>query len=245
MQAKMTIQTAALMSLNLLLILIFKKSNILLRLTRKAADRVGTTEVKYILKKIEQHLTATLPESYTFAITGYPVINVRLAHYVVTGQMTGLFLSLLIVAIVIMILFKNIAAGPIALIDMGVTIIINFGIMGWFGIDLDMVTSIIASITIGIGVDDTIHFLNTYRLYSRKNINVSDSIEKTMYVAGKAIVFTSLALTGGFLVLLTSSFQPIILFGMLIALTMVNTTVGSILLIPAAIRITGIVLNKS
>ena len=131
----------------------------------------------------------------------------------------------------------------LSLIPMTVAVIFNFGIMGWFGIHLDMVTSIIASITIGIGVDDTIHFLNTYRHYKHEDISISNAIEKTLYVAGKAIVFTSLALTGGFLVLLTSSFQPIILFGLLISLTMINTTIGSILLIPSAIKLTGIELD--
>ncbi len=221
----------------------FQQSNILARLSHKTVERIGTVQVKRILNKIEQHLTATLPAGYSFTITGYPAIEVQLAHYVVTGQLTGLLLSLFIVAIVITILFRKFTAGPLALIDMGVTIIINFGIMGWFGIHLDMVTSIIASITIGIGVDDTIHFLNTYRHYKNKGTSISGTIEKTMYVAGKAIVFTSLALTCGFLVLITSSFQPIILFGILIALTMVNTTVGSILLIPSAIKLTGIELD--
>jgi predicted RND superfamily exporter protein len=222
----------------------YQHCNILVRLTRKAAERVGTTEIKHILKKIEHHLNETLPDKYSFAITGYPAINVQLAYYVVSGQMYGLLLSLIIVAAVIIFLFKKFTAGPIALIDMVVTITINFGIMGWFGIDLDMVTSVIASITIGIGVDDTIHFLNTYRLYKHDGISIADAIEKTMFVAGKAIVFTSLALTSGFLVLITSSFQPIILFGMLIAITMVNTTIGSILLIPAAIQMTGFQLNR-
>jgi len=223
----------------------FQNNNILVRLARKGEQRIGTTETKNIVSKIEQHLTNTLPADYSFTITGYPTINVKLAHYVVTGQMQGLFLSLFIVAVVIIVLFKKFAAGPLALIDMGVTIIINFGIMGWFGIDLDMVTSIIAAITIGIGVDDTIHFLNTYRFHKHQNNDVSETIQKTTFIAGKAIMFTSLALTCGFLVLTTSSFQPIILFGILLALTMVNTTVGSILLIPAAIRLTGIELDQN
>ncbi len=222
----------------------FQQNNIHARLGHKTDDRVGTTKVKYILNKIEKHLTATLPDGYSFTVTGYPAIEVQLAHYIVTGQLTGLVLSLFIVAIVIIILFRKFAAGPLALIDMGVTIILNFGIMGWFGIDLDMVTSIIASITIGIGVDDTIHFLNTYRHYKHRDIDIPDAIGKTIFIAGKAIIFTSLALTGGFLVLLTSSFQPIILFGILISLTMVNTTIGSILLIPAAIQLTGIELDQ-
>ena len=222
----------------------FQQNNILARLGHKTDARVGTTKVKYILNKIEKHLAATLPADYSYTVTGYPAIEVQLSHYIVTGQLTGLILSLFIVSLVIIVLFKKFAAGPLALIDMAVTIILNFGIMGWFGIDLDMVTSIIASITIGIGVDDTIHFLNTYRHNKHNNVNISDTIEKTMFVAGKAIIYTSLALTGGFLVLLTSSFQPIILFGILIALTMINTTIGSIVLIPAAIQLTGIKLDQ-
>ncbi len=222
----------------------FQQNNILARLSHKTDDRIGTTKVTYILNKVQEHLRQTLPKAYSFIITGYPAIEVQLAHYVVTGQMTGLILSLFIVALVIIILFKKFTAGPLALIDMSFTIIVNFGIMGWFGIDLDMVTSVIASIAIGIGVDDTIHFLNTYRHFKNKDISISDTIEKTMFVSGKAIIFTSLALIGGFLVLLTSNFQPIILFGLLISLTMFNTTIGSILLVPAAIRLTGIRLDQ-
>ncbi|MDX9819693.1 MAG: efflux RND transporter permease subunit [Desulfococcus multivorans] len=222
----------------------FQTNAILVRLTRKSESGMGTSEVKRIIAKIEAHLTRTLPPGYSFATTGYPTIEVKLAHYVVTGQLYGLLLSLGVVAIVIILLFRKFTAGPLALIDMGVTIIVNFGIMGWFGIDLDMVTSVIASITIGIGVDDTIHFLNTYRHFKTRDAGISETIEKTLFVAGKAIIFTSLALVAGFLVLLTSSFQPIVLFGILIAMTMVNTTIGSVLLVPAAIRLTGIQLDE-
>jgi hypothetical protein len=223
----------------------YQKTNVLARLTRKQADRLGTTEIKHILNRVETHLEKTLPDAYTYTVTGYPAINVKLAHYVVMGQLYGLALSLVFVMGVIIILFRKFTAGPLALIDMGVTIIINFGIMGWFGIELDMVTSVIATITIGIGVDDTIHFLNTYRAYHPRMPNAPETIEKTMFVAGKAIVFTSLALTFGFLSQVTSNFLPIILFSLLIALTMINTTVGSILLIPAAIRLTGIDLDRT
>ncbi len=220
---------------------LFQNGNILARLTRKSAEKIGTTEIKYIIDRVEKHLEKTLPAPYTFSITGYPIINVKLAHYVVTGQLQNLFLSLILVLFVIIVLFKRLAAGPLALIDMGVTIIVNFGIMGWFGIRLDMVTSIIAAITVGIGIDDTIHYLNTYRRYHAETAaDVAKTIEKTMRVTGKAIMFTSLALICGFSVNLTSHFMPIILFGLLLTLTMVNTTIGSILLIPAAIRLTGI-----
>jgi hypothetical protein len=70
------------------------------------------------------------------------------------------------------------------------------------------------------------------------------AVEKTLFVSGKAIVFTSMALTFGFLSMVTSNFLPIVLFSLLISLTMINTTIGSILLIPAAMRLTGIKLER-
>jgi len=222
----------------------FQKNNILVRLSRKSSLRVGSTEIKHLVNKIETHLARTLPGNYSYSVTGYPIINMRLAHYVVMGQLENLALSLVMVVAVIIFLFRKLAAGPIALIDIGVTIMINFGIMGWFGIDLDMVTSIIASITVGIGVDDTIHFLNTYRLHKTRENGISECIEKTMYITGKAIIFTSLALILGFIVQATSNFLPVVLFSILIAITMFNTTIGSILLIPSAIRLTGIDLKS-
>lgn len=222
----------------------FSKINMLVRLTKKTKERVGTSEIRRIIKKIDRHLDRVLPRGYTHEITGYPVAEVKLAHYVVSGQMWGLGLSLAFVCLVIMLLFRRVWAGPLALVDMTVTIIINFGVMGWFGISLDAVTSIIAAITVGIGVDDTIHFLNSYRSVKTPEMSVSDAIEKTMYVSGKAILFTSLALVFGFFVLVTSNFLPVVLFALLIALTMVNTTIGSILLVPSAIRLTGINLER-
>ena len=221
----------------------FQKCNILARLAAKSGKGIGTAETNHIIHKIRQHLAENLPEPYSFEITGFPIINAKLAHYIVTGQMKGLLLSLMIVLVVIIFLFRKFKAGPLSLIDMGMTILINFGIMGWLGISLDMVTSIIAAITIGIGVDDTIHFLNKYRSVKKENVSIPDAIEQTIYVSGKAILFTSLALIFGFLVMVTSHFLPMVLFGLLVALTMVNTTIGSIVLVPAAIRLTGIDLS--
>jgi len=123
---------------------------------------------------------------------------------------------------------------------MTVAVILNFGVMGWLGINLDMVTSMIAAITIGIGVDDTIHFLNTFRHNRAKGLGIDEAIEQTLAVAGKAIFFTSLALVLGFLVFSISSFIPVILFGLLMAMTMVATTIGALVVLPSVIKATAV-----
>ena len=142
-------------------------------------------------------------------------------------------------------LFKNLKAGLVALIPMSVGVIMNFGIMGWFGVRLDLATAIIASITIGIGIDDTKHFLNTFRYHREKKLSVDKTIEKTLAISGKAIIFTSLALIFGFSVLVASNFVPIILFGILVAITMIATTIGALLVLPSTIKATGVSLEES
>jgi len=223
----------------------FQTLNLLARLSKKEEREVSTTEIKHIFGKIADYLDNTFPEEYSFNLTGFPMMDVKLVYYVVKGQMQSLFLSLIVVGIIVILLFNTIKAGPLALIPISTAVIVNFGIMGWSGIELDMATSVIAALTIGIGVDDTIHFLNTFRHNRARGLSVDETISRTLAVSGKAILFTSLALIFGFSVLLTSHFVPIILFGILTAATMINTTIGALLILPSVIKATDINLIKS
>ena len=121
----------------------------------------------------------------------------------------------------------------------------NFGIMGWAGINLDYATSIIACIVIGIGVDDTIHFLNTYRHFMEEEHDVDRTIVRTLKLSGKAIIYTSLALIFGFSVLMLSNFKPLIFFGILCASTMITTTIGALVILPSVIKATDVDLSES
>ncbi len=218
----------------------FQTCNILARLCEKDGQLIGTSGLKHIFERIRIQLNQTLPPEYTYKITGHPLMIIKSADYIIYGQIQSLLLTLLVIGIVVLILLKNLKAGLLALIPMSVGVIINFGIMGWFSINLDIATSLIAAITIGIGVDDTIHFLNTFRFYRKSGLDVDTAIERTQFVAGKAILFTSLALIFGFSVLGISTFKPLILFGLLMGITMIATTFGALVVLPAAIKLTGV-----
>jgi len=223
----------------------FRTALIFAKMYEKAGYVLGTGEIRAIQNSIGQYLTDTLPDRYSFKIAGEPSIFVALSDYVVNGQLVSLLFCLFAVGLIIVLLFKNWKAGFLALIPMSVAVVINFGIMGWFGIDLDTATAIIASVAIGVGVDDTIHFLNTFRHFRMKGLTVDDAVAHTLSISGKAISYTSLALIFGFSVLITSSFKPLILIGILIAITMAATTVGALLVLPAVIKATNISLDES
>jgi predicted RND superfamily exporter protein len=216
----------------------YQTCDLLARLCRKEGQLVGTSEVRQIVNKIRTYLTGNMPEGATFQITGFPVMEVQVSHYLVMGQLQTLVLSLVIVDIISILLFQHFSAGLLALIPMGLAVLINFGVMGWFRIALDMSTSVIAAVTIGIGIDDTIHFMNNFRHNRARGFSIDESIERTLAVAGKAIIFTSLALIFGFLVFLLSQFIPMNLLGILLSITMAATTISALVVLPAFIKIT-------
>ena len=222
----------------------YKIMHISARLCKKEGGMIGTKKLSYIHKKILKYLKDKFP-GYSFDVSGEAAILVSLAAYVVNGQLFSLIFCLIVVGIVIVLLFKNFTAGLISLIPISVAVIMNFGIMGWFGINLDMATAIIASITIGIGVDDTIHFLNTFRHFRAKGFSIDETIEKTIFVSGKAIIYTSLVLIFGFSVCMLSNFKPVVLFGILLAITMIATTIGALVILPSVIKILGVDLDES
>jgi len=223
----------------------FQEVMIFARLWGKNGSILGSNDMVRIETKIENYLKKTLPKNYSYRITGESRNMVNLARYVTKGQLISLFFSLFAVSIIVIMLFKNFKAGIVSLIPMGSAILINFGLMGWLGINLDMATAIIASITIGIGVDDTIHFLNTYRFFRHRGLSVDETIHKTLAISGKAICYTSLALIFGFMVLTFSNFRPVMLFGVLVAVTMVATTIGALLVLPSVIKMTDVNLDES
>lgn len=214
----------------------FQTANIFARIREPKNEYLSTRHMIAVIDGIDTFMKKNLPEGYIYKTTGEPKIMVRLMHYIVKGQMMSLFFSLIVVSLVVFLLFKNPLAGIMALIPISTAVLFNFGLMGWTGIRLDVATAIIASVTIGIGIDDTIHFLNTYRHFTEKNYSIDETIAHTLSISGRAIIYTSLALIFGFLILTVSNFKPIILFSFLTAITMVATTLGALVVLPSAIK---------
>jgi diguanylate cyclase (GGDEF)-like protein len=133
-------------------------------------------------------------------------------------------------------LFLSYKVGLIAIISNVFPIIVNFGIMGWFGVELSMVTSLIASIAIGLAVDDTIHYLFRYNREFKTDLDEKRAIRDTLTHVGRPITFTTVTICIGFSVLLFSSFKPTAIFGVMMVITMLSALVGDLILLPSLIQ---------
>ena len=114
---------------------------------------------------------------------------------------------------------------------------LNFAVMGWFGIYLNLMTMVTSSIAIGVGVDYAIHFYHRYRMKFTESHDYENATDRTMEEAGVAIFINALTVAAGFAILLFSEFKGISLMGLLITLTMVWTSFGALTILPTLFMI--------
>ena len=148
------------------------------------------------------------------------------------SQIKTLGFVLILLFIMFLLLFRSLKVAFIALIANIVPISLLFGIMGWLGIPLDVMTITIAAISIGIGVDDTIHYIHRYKEEYDKTGDYLQAMVNTHQSVGYAMLFTSLIIMIGFSVLVFSNLIPTIYFGFLTVIIMFTLLSGAILLLP-------------
>ncbi len=161
-----------------------------------------------------------------FAGSGYKALV--FTDLILKGQITSLLMSLVIVAVLLSFMFKSITAGLTGTVPIIITATISFGVMGLMGIPLSTTTALMSSISIGIGIDYAVHFIDRYRENSRITENMELGIQRTMHHSGRAIVFNAAVVIAGFMVMLFSVFPPNRELGFLVSLNMFTSFLGTI-----------------
>ncbi|MBN2102523.1 RND family transporter [bacterium] len=166
-------------------------------------------------------------------IGGFGVVLSDLAHAVVNGQIVSLFLAMMLVSVLLMLLFRSVTAGFVSVIPLALSMLLLFGLMGLFQIELNIATALLSSIMIGVGIDYTIHFLWRYREEYRSGLAYAEAVHKTLLTTGRGIIFNAFSVIVGFSVLLISSFLPVRFFGFLVVVSILACLIGALVLIPA------------
>ncbi|GEM_PF-324127 len=214
----------------------FREVNVVVRTGTWKGNLFRTSMSKKGEKRIADYMGShPYGKKLTWRMVG-ETINFRvLSELVVSGQFQSIFLTIIIVGLIVFLLFQSFKAGILAIIPISASIVIVYGFMGFFDIALDIPKSMLAAIAIGIGVDDTIHVLKTLRANLKHSATMKDAIIAMHAEAGLSVIYTSVALIFGFSVLMFSNFEPVFYLGWLMASTMVVTTIGALLLLPAVI----------
>lgn len=192
----------------------------------------GTILPQRIAEDAETYAEAHFPPGYTMETVGTSKIMYALTILITSSQTRSILISLVLVFIILTINYKSLLAGIIGIVPIGLTVLINFGVMGLFRIRLDISTAMVSAVSIGIGIDYTIHYLSYYKFERQKTDNLEAVAHRTLKGVGKAIIFNAFSVAGGFLVMLLSNFTPLNYFGLLVAITMITSSTASLTLLP-------------
>jgi hypothetical protein len=148
-----------------------------------------------------------------------------------------LTIGFVVIALMVMftVLFRSIKIALIAIIPNVISAVAVLGVMGLAAIPLDMMTITIAAISIGIAVDDTIHYIHRFKEEYEIDRNYISSMRRCHGSIGNAMYYTSLTIIAGFSILVFSNFIPTILFGLLTSLAMFIALITALTLLPRLI----------
>ena len=199
---------------------------------------IDTKRISRLVSDIQTYIDNIDNSNFTFTQTGMHIIYKKLDDSMMKSQVQSLIIALVLIFLIMTFQMHSISGGLIGLIPIFFTLASIFGVMGYFKIPLDIATVLVGSISIGIGIDYSIHFINRFKKEFQQNHNESEALEKTLETTGRAIVINVATVMLGFLVLIFANLIPLQRFGILVAITMIGSGIGAITLLPAVILIT-------
>jgi predicted RND superfamily exporter protein len=204
----------------------------------KAHDLAFESSLGVILPRLLALGDGALPDGVTTEYWGELITVLQTSAIMLRNQISSILLSAVLVFLISALVLRSVRHGLLVLAPLAVGIMLNFIVMAIFSIPLDAVTITFASIAIGIGVDNAIHLTIQYR--RQREIWPGEPekiIEHTLKVAGRPMVLTSLSIMAALLVFVFSAFQPVVYFGVLVSLSLVMTTAGALVLLPALLYV--------
>ncbi|MBW2434165.1 MAG: MMPL family transporter [Deltaproteobacteria bacterium] len=207
-----------------------------LRYSIRVKDSEKSLRREVLLKKIRYDLVNRIGLSdHQVHLTGLLVLYNNMLQSLFKSQILTLAAVVLVLFGMFLILFRSLQLALIALIPNLLAISTVLGIMGWLKIPLDMMTITIAAISIGIAVDNTIHYIYRFRQEFQAKMGYMSTVHLCHGSIGRALYYTSLTIISGFLILTLSNFIPSIYFGLLTALAMSIALLAALTLLPQLI----------
>lgn len=192
----------------------------------------SSTQIAQVQAFTQGYIKANFAPEAKADLTGSSQLTLTILKFLVSTQLSSLLSSLLVIFVMITLLSRSAVEGLFSLVPLTFSILFNFGLMGWFNIPVDISTSTIASIAIGIGIDYTLHFMERFKVLCR-NLSPEEAVVQTMRTTGVGIFFNALAVAAGFAALMASQVLGNFYIGLLMALIMVTSSLGAVTILPA------------
>jgi len=197
---------------------------------------VSTNRIADFVRGIELFIDENIEADLNTDITGLLVIMRDFAHLMIQSSFTSMGASLFIIFVITWIFYKSGRWGILSIIPLTAAIILNFGLMGFFGVDLSHVTAILSSLIIGVGVDFAIHYIAQFRNFSRNGVNKESISREVVDDVGYPILLDA-GSNMAFGALIFSTFLPLQYIGGLMVFAMVSCSIGTLTLLASMMEI--------
>jgi uncharacterized protein len=199
---------------------------------------VGSTGMKDLFSNVEDVLRSELPSDIQFTLTGDAYLHAVCMDVFVRDLFYSLIAASGVIFLLISLLFRSLRIGLISAVPNMFPLVMTLGYMHLRGYELTAGNVIVFAISLGIAVDDTIHFLARYR-DERKSLSSEQAIQEALSSSGRAIILTSVLVVSGLSILVFSDFVPTRRFAELTAITMCAALPGDVILLPALLKLFG------
>ncbi|UCH11556.1 MAG: MMPL family transporter [Fidelibacterota bacterium] len=197
----------------------------------------ATEELIAMVDRIHNFVDTHKSPALNISLSGFPVFVRDFIQELIVSSLRSIGLSLILVMILAGIFFKSLRWGLVAVIPLSSAIALNFGLMGWLGIELSHVTALFTAIIIGVGVDFAVHYIAQYRNFLKSGVRRDEVSQITIDDVGYPILLNVAAVSVGFTALLFSEFVPLNYMGGLVIISMISCAIGTLTLMAAVIHL--------
>ena len=205
-----------------------------MRIMLRAKERQPSEAKLKLIADVERVTRQHFPEAQA---TGLFVLLTFLIESLMDDQLSSFALSATANVLLMWIAYRSATLGFILLIPNLFPIVLVIGTMGWIGLPINIATAMIASVSVGLTIDSSIHYVAGFRESRAAGLNFAAAIKATHQDVGLALVFSNVALVLGFSVLTLSHFIPLVYFGILVSVAMVGGLLGNLILLPLLLRL--------
>jgi len=203
------------------------------RISLRIKDSLENLRRNDLIKKINSDLNTKLGlDRDEYKLAGVLILFNNLLQSLFKSQILTLGIVMLGIFLMFLVLFRNIVLASIGVVPNFIAAFFILGIIGLLGIPLDMMTITIAAITIGIAVDNSIHYIYRFKEEFKKINNYNKTLDRCHSTVGVAILNTSITIVFGFSILVLSNFIPTIYFGVFTGIAMLLAMISVLTLLP-------------
>jgi hypothetical protein len=205
-----------------------------MRILLRAPEQAGSQEKNAIIRAAGDISAEVLERPAN--VTGFYVLLTHLVDSLLYDQRNTFALAAASCLLMLVVAFRDWRLGLVAMVPNAFPILMIVGAMGWLGLPVNMATAMLSSVSIGMAVDSSIHYIYHYRRERGAGQDFDAALAHTHQIVGRALSFANLAVVVGFSALTLSNFIPTIHFGILVSIALLGGLAGNLFILPLLMR---------